>query len=94
MTALRSIVHNMYWLCNSFSEKLFQLLSLHDIDTMNWTKCMSKESLKIPANNLFRTVKILKKHFKEIHKANLCNEPNIFKKLINIVKLFISHFVG
>jgi len=52
---------------------------------------VSKGSLKIPSNNLFRAAKILEKHFKEIHKDNLSNEPNIFKKLTNIVKSLISH---
>jgi len=52
---------------------------------------MSKGSLKILSNNLFRAVKILEKNFKEIHKENLNNEPNILKKLTNIVKPLISH---
>lgn len=52
---------------------------------------MSRGSLKIPSNNLFRAVKIFEKHFKEIHKDKLCNEPNIFKKLSNIVTPHISN---
>lgn len=29
---------------------------------------MSRGSLKIPSNNLFKAVKIFEKHFREIHK--------------------------
>ncbi|KAF0760553.1 Uncharacterized protein FWK35_00009933 [Aphis craccivora] len=45
---------------------------------------MSRGSLKIPSNNLFRAVKIFEKHFREIYKEKLSNEPNIFQKLSNI----------
>ncbi|XP_060835376.1 uncharacterized protein LOC132918254 [Rhopalosiphum padi] len=81
------------YIANRFSEKFPQLIGTHGIDTMNWIKYynMSKGSLKIPSNNLFRAVKILEKNFKEIHKENLNNEPNILKKLTNIVKPLISH---
>lgn len=47
---------------------------------------MSRGILKIPSNNyVFRAVKIFEKHFREIHKEKFSNEPNIFKKLSNIV---------
>lgn len=52
---------------------------------------MSRGSLKIPSNNLFRAVKIFENHFREIHKEKLSNEPNILKKLSNIVTLHISN---
>jgi len=52
---------------------------------------MSKGSLKIPSDDLFKAVKMFEKYFKQIHQGNLSNEPNIFKKLMNTVKPHIEH---
>lgn len=79
------------YVTNRFSEKFPQLIGTYDGYLNSWTKYMSKGSLKIPSNDLFKAVKIFEKYFKEIHKDSLSNEPNIFKKLMKTVKPHIEY---
>lgn len=79
------------YIANRFADKFPHLIGTHDADSINWTKYVSKGNLKIPSDNLFKAVKILEKYFNEIHEDHLSNEPNIFKKLTNIITPHITH---
>lgn len=81
------------YIANRFFIKYPFLTNLSDNceEKNNWTNFISKGNLKMPSDDLLRAMKIIETDFKLLHGRYLNNEPNIIKKLSNIVKHKINN---
>jgi len=57
----------------------------------NWTNHLSRGSLKIPSNNLFKAVLQLERDFKTFHGDTLSKKPQVFKNLYKLIAPKIQH---
>lgn len=80
------------YVASRFSNKYPQLVeSPKSPKNPNWIDFVSKGNLKTPSDNLFHTVQIMEKYFKNLHGDGLSNEKQIFKSLTNTLKPHIEH---
>ncbi|KAF0751874.1 piggyBac transposable element-derived protein 4-like, partial [Aphis craccivora] len=79
-------------LINRFYKKYPSLTAPHNSQPPdNWTNHLSRGSLKISSDNLFKAVLQLERDFKTFHGDILSKKPQVFKNLYKLVAPKIQH---
>ncbi|KAF0752124.1 Uncharacterized protein FWK35_00021375, partial [Aphis craccivora] len=80
------------YVANRFYNKYPSLTAPHNSQPPdNWTNHLSRGSLKIPSDNLFKAVLQLERDFKTFHGDTLSKKPQVFKNLYKLVAPKIQH---